>query len=91
MEDAAINRAIPAAAAESLREDGGLAIASYPVFDIAAFRAGDLSPVIFGSALKGFGVRQLLDVLADGGPAPGAIGQACSDSAGRAAADRLRV
>ena len=70
LEDSAISRAVHAAAAESLREDGGLALASYPVFDLAAFRKGDLAPVIFGSALKGFGIRQLLDVLADDGPAP---------------------
>ena len=70
LEDPAISQAVHAAAAESLREDGGLALASYPVFDLAAFRKGDLAPVIFGSALKGFGIRQLLDVLADDGPAP---------------------
>lgn len=68
--DPAIAEAIPALAAESLREDGGLALASYPAFDLDVFRQGDLTPVIFGSALKGFGVEQLLDVLADDGPPP---------------------
>jgi peptide chain release factor 3 len=70
IEDSAIDTAIPVDAAESLREDGGLALASYPAFDLEAFRQGDLTPVIFGSALRGFGVEQLLDVLADDGPPP---------------------
>jgi peptide chain release factor 3 len=70
IEDPAIDQAIPPHAAESLREDGGLALASYPQFDLKAFRHGDLTPVIFGSALKGFGIEQLLDVLADDGPPP---------------------
>lgn len=70
IDDPAIAEAIPEPAAESLREDGGLALASYPAFDLDAFRQGDLTPVIFGSALKGFGVEQLLDVLADDGPPP---------------------
>ncbi len=45
-------------------------MASYPAFDQKAFREGDLTPVIFGSALRGFGVEQLLDILADDGPPP---------------------
>jgi peptide chain release factor 3 len=70
IEDPAIADAIPASAAASLCEDGGLALASYPSFDLHAFRQGDLTPVIFGSALRGFGVEQLLDILADDGPPP---------------------
>jgi peptide chain release factor 3 len=70
IDDPAIASAIPAPAAESLREDGGLALASYPAFDLHAFRQGDLTPVIFGSALRGFGVEQLLDILAQDGPPP---------------------
>ena len=70
LDDPVIDQAIPAPAAESLREDGGLALASYPAFDLQAFRSGDLTPVYFGSGLKGFGVEQLLDGLAVDGPAP---------------------
>jgi peptide chain release factor 3 len=70
LEDEALDSAIPADALESLREDGGLALASYHPFDLASFHNGDLTPVFFGSALKGFGVQQLLDVLADHGPPP---------------------
>jgi peptide chain release factor 3 len=68
--DPVIDAAIPAAAAESLREEGGLALASYSAFSLEAFRQGDLTPVIFGSALRGFGVEQLLDILAVDGPPP---------------------
>ena len=70
LEDVAINDLIPPDAAQHLREDGGLAVASYPAFDLQAFRQGDLTPVFFGSALRGFGVEQLLDGLATDGPAP---------------------
>jgi len=70
IDDPAIAEAIPTPAAECLREDGGLALASYAAFDLPAFRQGDLTPVIFGSALRGFGVEQLLDVLAVDGPPP---------------------
>ncbi|NJC05237.1 peptide chain release factor 3 [Sphingomonas kaistensis] len=70
VDDPAIAGVIPADAAASLAEEGGLALASYSEFDRAAFRAGDLTPVIFGSALRGFGIEQLLDILADDGPPP---------------------
>ena len=70
IDDPAIDSVIPADAADTLRQDGGLALASYPRFDLSAFRNGDLTPVIFGSALKSFGVEQLLDCLALDGPPP---------------------
>jgi peptide chain release factor 3 len=39
-------------------------------FDLASFREGHLSPVFFGSALKNFGVKDLLDALAGVAPPP---------------------
>ncbi len=39
-------------------------------FDFASFREGHLTPVFFGSALKSFGVKDLLDALASFAPAP---------------------
>jgi peptide chain release factor 3 len=39
-------------------------------FDLAAFREGHLSPVFFGSALKNFGVGDLLDALGRIAPMP---------------------
>lgn len=41
-------------------------------FDEHAFLEGHLTPVYFGSALKNFGVRDLIDALAEFAPAPGA-------------------
>ncbi|MPZ57550.1 MAG: peptide chain release factor 3 [Rhizobiales bacterium] len=39
-------------------------------FDLAAFREGHLTPVLFGSALKNFGVGDLLDTLSTYAPSP---------------------
>ena len=39
-------------------------------FDLKAFREGTLSPVYFGSALRNFGVRDLLDALIAYAPPP---------------------
>jgi len=70
IDDPSLVQVLPKDAAESLRDNGGLAVASYPIFDLQAFRSGDLTPVFFGSALRSFGVEQLLDGLADYGPPP---------------------
>jgi peptide chain release factor 3 len=56
-----------------------LARAGLPVFDLATYREGHLSPVYFGSALKNFGVAELLDALARYAPPPrsqAAVGKA---------------
>jgi peptide chain release factor 3 len=39
-------------------------------FDLEAYRAGNLTPVFFGSALRTFGIRALLDHLAAAAPSP---------------------
>ncbi|KZM38277.1 peptide chain release factor 3 [Bartonella bacilliformis] len=39
-------------------------------FDIQAFREGHMTPVYFGSALRNFGVRDLINALVDFGPSP---------------------
>jgi len=70
IDDPALDQSIPLDAAESLRDNGGLALASYPGFDLTAFRSGDLTPIFFGSALKNFGVAELLDGLAEYAPPP---------------------
>ncbi len=70
LDDRRIDGLIPADAAASLREEGGLARSAYPGFDREAFDSGDLTPVYFGSALKLFGVDQLLAGLAAFAPAP---------------------
>ncbi|WP_157019305.1 peptide chain release factor 3 [Mesorhizobium xinjiangense] len=39
-------------------------------FDLEAFREGHLTPVYFGSALRNFGVRDLIEALGTFGPSP---------------------
>ena len=47
-----------------------LAQGGYPEFDLEAYRNGDLTPVYFGSALKNFGVTELIDAIARHAPPP---------------------
>jgi peptide chain release factor 3 len=47
-----------------------LAQGGYPAFDIEAYRHGDLTPVYFGSALKNFGVAELIEAIARFAPPP---------------------
>ena len=47
-----------------------LARGGYPEFDLEAYRNGDLTPVYFGSALKNFGVAELIDAIARHAPPP---------------------
>src|SRR5690606_38084851 len=39
-------------------------------FDLTAFREGHLTPVFFGSALRNFGIRDLIDAMAAYAPSP---------------------
>jgi len=41
-------------------------------FDLQAFREGHLTPVFFGSALRNFGVRDLIEALGEWAPPPAA-------------------
>ena len=51
-------------------EELELAAGALKPFDLASFREGHQTPVFFGSALRNFGVRDLLDGLADLAPGP---------------------
>jgi len=55
---------------QQIGEEIDLVRAALPEFDIAAFAAGTLTPVFFGSAIKDIGVADLLDGLAEYGPQP---------------------
>ena len=57
---------IPADIAEEIE----LAKGGYGDFDIEAYRNGDMTPVYFGSALKNFGVAELIDAIATFAPPP---------------------
>jgi len=53
-----------------IAEEVELAQAGYAAFDADAYRHGDLTPVYFGSALKDFGVAELIAALAAYAPPP---------------------
>jgi peptide chain release factor 3 len=55
---------------ERFADEIELARGGYPEFDLEAFRHGDLTPVYFGSALKNFGVTELIDAIARFAPPP---------------------
>ena len=55
---------------EDIAENVELAQIGYPEFDLEAYRNGDLTPVYFGSALKNFGVEELIDAIAKFAPPP---------------------
>ncbi|WP_371431664.1 peptide chain release factor 3, partial [Novosphingobium sp.] len=55
---------------DDIAEEIELAQAGYPEFDLEAYRHGDLTPVFFGSALKNFGVAELIDAIAKYAPPP---------------------
>ncbi|MXO91252.1 peptide chain release factor 3 [Pontixanthobacter aquaemixtae] len=55
---------------EELAEEIELARIGYPEFDLDAYRSGDLTPVYFGSALKNFGVTELIEAIARWAPPP---------------------
>ncbi len=55
---------------QNYRDEIELARGGYPEFDLAAFRHGDLTPVYFGSALKNFGVTELIEGIAAHAPPP---------------------
>jgi peptide chain release factor 3 len=51
-------------------EEVELAQIGYPEFNLEAFLSGDMTPVYFGSALKNFGVIDLIDAIARYAPPP---------------------
>jgi peptide chain release factor 3 len=53
-----------------LNDEAELAQGGYASFDLTAYRNGDLTPVYFGSALKRFGVAELIEALAVHAPPP---------------------
>jgi peptide chain release factor 3 len=51
-------------------EEVALAKAASRPFDLTSFREGHLTPVLFGSALRNFGVRDLIERLTEFAPSP---------------------
>jgi peptide chain release factor 3 len=69
-EDPAIWAMLPEHERAAAMEEMTLAVEGCRPFDKQAFLEGHLTPVLFGSALKEFGVRNLIDALAEFAPPP---------------------
>ena len=69
-EDPVIDTLLSGDDAQRWRDEMDLVTSAAGQFDLEAFRHGTLTPVYFGSALKNFGVRNLLDALVAYAPPP---------------------
>ena len=56
--------------AQRLREDLELVNGVYPTLDHESYRAAEVAPVFFGSALNNFGVQELLNCFVEIAPSP---------------------
>ena len=70
LDDPKLAEHIPADLLEKLREEVEMARELLPPFDRQAFLDGTLTPIWFGSAINSFGVRDLMQGIADFGPEP---------------------
>lgn len=68
--DSALSEIVSEAALAAFREGAELAASAYPEFETEAYREGNLTPVLFGSALKDYAVPELLRLLARNAPPP---------------------
>ena len=70
LDDPKLDTLLSADGVAQLREEAELAAGGYAELDVAAYRHGDLTPVYFGSALKDFGVDDLIEAIARFAPSP---------------------
>jgi len=70
LDDPRLDEAVGKAAADRLREEIELVRGACPEFDLEAYLAGHMTPVFFGSALKTFGVAELLGGIGRLAPPP---------------------
>ena len=66
----AMKAALPDDVFAKLEEEAELAQAGLPRFETDRYHEGHLTPVYFGSALKNFGVEELIGALAEFAPSP---------------------
>ena len=69
-DDEAVTKLLPPEEREAWRDEVALAQEACKPFDLTSFREGHLTPVFFGSALRNFGVRDLIDAMAELAPPP---------------------
>jgi peptide chain release factor 3 len=70
LNDPRLDELLPEDAVAKLREEVEMVQGLCPPFDVAAYLEGNLTPVYFGSALRNFGVKDLLDGLTKHAPPP---------------------
>ncbi|MEO9653230.1 MAG: peptide chain release factor 3 [Roseobacter sp.] len=70
LDDPKLAEHVPAQMLEKLREDLEMARALLPPLDMAALHEGSLTPIWFGSAINSFGVKELMEGIANYGPQP---------------------
>lgn len=70
LDDPKLRAALPEAQYAELVEQAELARGACPTFDPVAYREGHMTPIYFGSALRDFGVTEILDGLSEFAPSP---------------------
>ncbi|MGR3572143.1 peptide chain release factor 3 [Brevirhabdus sp.] len=70
LDDPLLDRHVPAHLLEKLREEVEMARALLPPLDAQALLDGTLTPIWFGSAINSFGVKELMEGIAQFGPEP---------------------
>ncbi|MDO9525955.1 MAG: peptide chain release factor 3 [Gemmobacter sp.] len=70
LDDPKLAQHIPADMLVKLREDLEMARELLPAFNRQSFLEGHMTPIWFGSAINSFGVKELMDGMAEYGPEP---------------------
>ena len=70
LDDPKLDEHLPEALVATLREEVAMARALLPALDPQAVLEGHMTPIWFGSAINSFGVRELMNGIAEYGPAP---------------------
>ena len=70
LDDEKLDRLLPSTAVNALRDEVEMVRGLCPAFDVGQYLEGSLTPVFFGSAVNNFGVRELIDSLAEFAPSP---------------------
>ncbi|OZO45546.1 peptide chain release factor 3, partial [Pseudomonas fluorescens] len=70
LDDPALDENVPTHLVEQLREEVEMARELLPALNPQAVLEGHMTPIWFGSAINSFGVKELMDGIAEYGPEP---------------------
>ncbi|MBL8688087.1 MAG: peptide chain release factor 3 [Rhodospirillaceae bacterium] len=70
LDDPELDRRVAPQVLKDFRESAELASSAYPALDVDSYRAGHMTPVIFGSALQDYAVETLIRMLGEIAPPP---------------------